>query len=71
MILLSSADFIQNLTFSKNSFRNTRSESQMAWIQIRINVLSVMNWVQTEVFAKAICADTGQVHLGSSRSGRI
>ena len=32
----------------------------MAWIQIRINVLWVMNWGQTEVFAKAICANTGQ-----------
>ena len=35
------------LTFSKNSFSNTKSVCQMVWIQIMNDILFVLIWVQT------------------------
>ena len=42
-----SADFFQNHFFFKNSFRNTISECQTDWIQIRPDVVWDLIWVQT------------------------
>ena len=46
MLLLSSADFFQNELFSKN-LSGTLAVSQMVWIQIRADIMSVLIWVQT------------------------
>ena len=46
MLLLSSADFVQNLLFQKN-LSGTLFECQTVWIHIRTDILSVLIWVQT------------------------
>ena len=46
MLMLSSADFFQNLLFQKK-ISGSLSECQMVWIQIRTNILAVLIWVQT------------------------
>ena len=47
LMVLSSADFFSNLSFSKYSFRNTRSECHTVWIQIGTDILSVLICAQT------------------------
>ena len=46
MLLLSSADFFQNLP-SPKILSGTLSKCQTIWIQIRTDILSVLLWVQT------------------------
>ena len=45
MLLLTSADFFQNIFFQK-ILSGTLSECQTVWIQIRTDILSVLIWVQ-------------------------
>ena len=46
MLLLLSADFFHKKLFQKN-LSGTLSECYKVWIQIRIDILSVLIWVQT------------------------
>ena len=52
--LSSAAVFFSKSTFSKNYFRITITEYQTIWIQIRLNVLLGLIWVQT------VCKDFQQ-----------
>ena len=57
MLFLSSADFFQNQLFRK-ILSGIPSECQIAWIQIRPNVLLGLTWVQT------VCKSYQQTTLG-------
>ena len=48
MLLLSSAEFIQNYLFFKKiiSGIDLLSEPHMAWVQIKTNIMSVLIWIQ-------------------------
>ena len=51
MLLLSSTDFLQNLSVSKN-VSGTLSECQTVWIKIRTDILLVLIWIQTVCHGK-------------------
>ena len=60
---LSSADFFSSsskLLFSKISFRNIQSESQIVWIQIRPDKMSGLIWFQ------AVCINYQRTTLAGS-----
>ena len=64
MVLLS-ADFFFKFKFSKNTFRNTRSECQTVWNQIRTDILSVLICVQT------VCKDYQQTTKFAASRERV
>ena len=57
--------FVVKLNILKNYFMNAISECLMVWIQIRTDILLVLNWVQT------VCKGHQQTKKVSSSKERI